>query len=62
MAVTGMRLAGIKRVVYLSVQDADTAAWLPHFGAKVGVESALKRPASPTPSCARTIFIRTTKG
>jgi uncharacterized protein YbjT (DUF2867 family) len=42
MAVTGMRLAGTKRVVYLSVQDADTAAWLPHFGAKVGVESALK--------------------
>lgn len=42
MAVTGMRLAGTKRVVYLSVQDADTAAWLPHFGAKVGVEGALK--------------------
>jgi uncharacterized protein YbjT (DUF2867 family) len=42
MALTGMRLAGIKRVVYLSVQDADTAAWLPHFGAKVGVEGALK--------------------
>jgi uncharacterized protein YbjT (DUF2867 family) len=42
MAVTGMRLAGTKRAVYLSVQDADTAAWLPHFGAKVGVEGALK--------------------
>jgi uncharacterized protein YbjT (DUF2867 family) len=42
MAVTGMRLAGTKRVVYLSVQDADRAAWLPHFGSKVGVEAALK--------------------
>ena len=42
MAVTGMRLAGTKRVVYLSVQDADKAAWLPHFGAKIGVEGALR--------------------
>jgi uncharacterized protein YbjT (DUF2867 family) len=41
LAVTGMRLAGVKRAVYLSVQDADRAAWLPHFGAKVGVEAAL---------------------
>lgn len=42
MAITGMRLTGVKRVVYLSVQDADAAAWLPHFGAKVGAETALK--------------------
>lgn len=42
MAVTGMRLAGVKRVVYLSVHHADKAAWLPHFGSKVGVEEALK--------------------
>lgn len=42
MAVTGMRLAGVKRVVYLSVHHADKAAWLPHFGSKVGVEAALK--------------------
>lgn len=47
MAVTGMRLAGVKRVVYLSVQEADTAAWLPHFGAKVGVEEAVKRSGIP---------------
>lgn len=47
MAVTGMRLALTKRVVYLSVQDADTAAWLPHFGAKVGVEGALKASGLP---------------
>jgi uncharacterized protein YbjT (DUF2867 family) len=42
MAVTGMRTAGVKRVVYLSVHDVATAAWLPHFGAKIGVEAALQ--------------------
>ena len=42
LALTGMRNAGVKRLVYLSVQDADKAAWLPHFGGKVGVESAIK--------------------
>jgi uncharacterized protein YbjT (DUF2867 family) len=43
MAVCAMRDAGVKRVVYLSVQDADRAAWLPHFGSKVGVETAVQR-------------------
>jgi uncharacterized protein YbjT (DUF2867 family) len=42
MAITGMRLAKVKRVVYLSVHHADKAAWLPHFGAKVGVEAGLR--------------------
>ncbi len=42
MAITGMRLATVKRVVYLSVHHADKAAWLPHFGSKIGVEEALK--------------------
>lgn len=42
MAITGMRLAGVKRVAYLSVHHADEVAWLPHFGSKVGVEAALK--------------------
>ena len=42
MAVSGMRLAGVKRVAYLSVQDAEKAAWLPHFGSKVGIEGALR--------------------
>src|ERR1700736_6711675 len=40
MAITGMRLANVKRVVYLSVHHADKAAWLPHFGSKIGVEEA----------------------
>jgi uncharacterized protein YbjT (DUF2867 family) len=42
MAITGIRLATVKRVVYLSVHHADKAAWLPHFGAKVGVEAGLR--------------------
>jgi uncharacterized protein YbjT (DUF2867 family) len=42
MAVTGMRTGGVKRVVYVSVQDADKGAFLPHFGAKVAIEQALK--------------------
>jgi uncharacterized protein YbjT (DUF2867 family) len=42
MAITGMRLASVKRVVYLSVHHAEKAAWLPHFGSKIGVEAALK--------------------
>lgn len=42
MGVTGMRLAGVSRVVYVSVHDVDKAPWLPHFGGKIGVEQALK--------------------
>lgn len=42
MAVNGARLAGVKRVVYMSVQGADDAPHLPHFGSKVGVEAGLK--------------------
>jgi uncharacterized protein YbjT (DUF2867 family) len=47
MAITGMRLAKVKRIVYLSVHDAHKAAWLPHFGAKVGVEEGLKASGIP---------------
>lgn len=47
MAVAGMRDAGVGRVVYLSVQAADRGAWLPHFGSKVGVETAIQRSGTP---------------
>lgn len=47
MAMCGMRVAGVKRVVYLSVHKAEEAAWLPHFGAKVGVEQAVKHAGIP---------------
>lgn len=42
MAVNGARMAGVKKVVYLSVQGVDKAPHLPHFGAKLSVEAALK--------------------
>jgi uncharacterized protein YbjT (DUF2867 family) len=42
MALTGMRLAKVKRIVYLSVHHAEKAAWLPHFGSKIAVEAALQ--------------------
>jgi uncharacterized protein YbjT (DUF2867 family) len=45
MAVCGARLAGVKRLVYLSVHNVDAAAYLPHIGSKVGVEAGVK--ASP---------------
>ncbi|HXW07890.1 MAG TPA: NmrA family NAD(P)-binding protein [Vicinamibacterales bacterium] len=47
MSVTAMREVGVPRVVYLSVQNADGAAWLPHFGAKVGIETAIRRSGIP---------------
>ena len=42
LALNGIRDAGVRRVVYLSVQDADGAVHLPHFGSKVPVEMAIK--------------------
>lgn len=42
LATAALRRSKVQRVVYLSVQDADKAAWLPHFGAKVAVEQAIK--------------------
>jgi uncharacterized protein YbjT (DUF2867 family) len=47
LPVTAMRHARPQRLVYLSVQNADGAAWLPHFGAKVGIEEAIKRSGIP---------------
>lgn len=47
MAVSGMRLARVAHVVYLSVHQVDSAPWLPHFGAKIGVEAAVKASGMP---------------
>jgi uncharacterized protein YbjT (DUF2867 family) len=41
MAVCGAREAGVGRIAYLSVHAVDQAAYLPHFGAKIGVEAAV---------------------
>lgn len=37
MAVSGAKLAKLPRLVYMSVQQADRAPHLPHFGCKLGV-------------------------
>jgi uncharacterized protein YbjT (DUF2867 family) len=42
LAITAMRGTGVRHVVYLSVHQVDGGAYLPHFGAKVGVEAGLK--------------------
>ena len=47
MAVNGARMAGVKKVVYLSVHGVDKAPHLPHFGAKLPVEAALKASGLP---------------
>ena len=47
MAVNGARMAGVKKVVYLSVQGVDKAPHLPHFGAKLPIEAALRSSALP---------------
>lgn len=41
-AVNGARAAGVKKMVYLSVHNADGAQHVPHFGGKVIIENALK--------------------
>ncbi len=47
MAVNGIRMAGVKRLVYMSVHSADRAPHLPHFGAKLPIESAIKASGIP---------------
>jgi uncharacterized protein YbjT (DUF2867 family) len=47
LTICAMRLEAVKRLVYVSVQDADVAAWLPHFGGKVGVETAVRKSGIP---------------
>jgi uncharacterized protein YbjT (DUF2867 family) len=43
LALCGMKVSGVSRLVYLSVQHADVAAYLPHFGSKAGVEEGIRR-------------------
>jgi uncharacterized protein YbjT (DUF2867 family) len=47
LAICAMKLESLKRLVYVSVQNADVAAWLPHFGGKVGVEEAVRKSGIP---------------
>jgi uncharacterized protein YbjT (DUF2867 family) len=43
LSICAMRLERLRRLVYVSVHHADVAAWLPHFGGKVGVEEAVRK-------------------
>lgn len=47
MAVNGLRMAGVKRLVYMSVHNVDQAPHLPHFGAKLPIETAIKASGIP---------------
>ncbi len=47
MGLNGARLAGLKKIVYMSVHKADKAMHLPHFGGKVAVELAIKQSGIP---------------
>jgi uncharacterized protein YbjT (DUF2867 family) len=47
MALNGVRMAGVKRLAYLSVHNVDTAPQLPHFGSKIAVEIAIKASGVP---------------
>ncbi|MBK9063822.1 MAG: NmrA family NAD(P)-binding protein [Acidobacteria bacterium] len=47
MAVNGCRLGGVKKVVFLSVHRVDEAPHLPHFGAKLPIETAIKASGIP---------------
>jgi len=42
MAVNGAKMAGVKRLVYLSVHHVRRAPHLPHFGSKISVEAAIE--------------------
>lgn len=41
-AVCAAKLAGVKRLVYMSVHRVDEAPHLPHFGGKIGVEAGVR--------------------
>lgn len=47
MAVNGCRLGGVKKIVFLSVHRVDEAPHLPHFGAKLPIEAAIKASGIP---------------
>jgi uncharacterized protein YbjT (DUF2867 family) len=42
MAVNGARMAGVRRIVYLSVHGVEKSPHLPHFGSKIAVETAIQ--------------------
>lgn len=47
VALGEARRAGVRRVVYLSVQDAERGPHIPHFASKVALEEAVRRSGIP---------------
>ena len=47
MALNGMRMAGVKRLAYMSVHNLEQALHLPHFGSKLPIENVLKTSGIP---------------
>ena len=47
MALNGMRMAGLKRIAYMSVHNLEQALHLPHFGSKLPIETVLKTSGIP---------------
>jgi uncharacterized protein YbjT (DUF2867 family) len=47
MALNGIRMSGVKRLVYMSVYNLDQALHLPHFGSKLPMESVVKSSGIP---------------
>jgi uncharacterized protein YbjT (DUF2867 family) len=42
MAINGMRMAGVKKIVYMSVHNLEQALYLPHIGSKFPIEAVVK--------------------
>jgi uncharacterized protein YbjT (DUF2867 family) len=47
MALNGIRMSEVKRLVYMSVYKLDQALHLPHFGSKLPIESLVKSSGIP---------------
>lgn len=47
MAVNGMRMAGVRKIVYMSVYNLEQAPHLPHFGSKLPIETVVKASGIP---------------
>jgi uncharacterized protein YbjT (DUF2867 family) len=47
MAINGMRMAGVKKIVYMSVHNLEQALYLPHIGSKFPIEAVVKASGIP---------------
>jgi uncharacterized protein YbjT (DUF2867 family) len=47
MAINGMRMAGIKQIIYMSVHNLEQALYLPHIGSKFPIEAVVKASGIP---------------